>query len=153
MQTTDTPNGTPPADPSTGSGHSRWVILEAMGHIKVAGRYYVENGLRRVDIPDPSDPEHYRTEWFGNAAIFRITPVDELTARKVAASSVIPDAIPWDVRHQLKQLAAPQETIEGESQEKEYTPSYEIGERFEEEFQDYEDDEDDDRPDAEDIPF
>jgi hypothetical protein len=89
-----------------------WVILESMGHGRVAGRYYVENGLHRVDIPDPTDPEHYRTEWYGNAAIFRITPVDELTARKVAAQSVIPEAIPFDVRYQLKQLAAPKETLE-----------------------------------------
>ncbi len=101
-----TTNGATPTNPD------RWVILEAMGHIRVAGRYYVENGLHRVDIPDPSDPERYRTEWYGNAAIFRITPVDEITARRVAASSVIPDAIPWDVAHSLKQLAAPQETIE-----------------------------------------
>lgn len=105
MSDTTDPNG---ATPSA----ERWVILEAMGHIKVAGRYYVENGLHRVDIPDPADPNLYRTEWYGNAAIFRITPIDELTARKVAASSVIPDAIPWDVRSQLKQLVAPQETIE-----------------------------------------
>jgi len=94
------------------SENSTWVILEAMGHIRVAGRYYVENGLHRVDIPDPTEPERYRTEWYGNAAIFRISPVDELTARKVAAQSVIPEAIPWDIRHQLKQLAAPEETLE-----------------------------------------
>lgn len=61
------------ANPNSASPADRWVILEAMGHIKVAGRYYVENGLHRVDIPDPSDPEHYRTEWYGNAAIFRIS--------------------------------------------------------------------------------
>lgn len=144
-----TNNGTAPAD--------RWVILEAMGHIKVSGRYYVENGLHRVDIPDPSDPERYRTEWFGNAAIFRITPVDELTARKVAASSVIPDAIPWDVRHQLKQLAAPQETIEamedlgpdGQGAAFDYDPDDDMND------EDYEAETypDDDRPDAEDIPF
>jgi hypothetical protein len=78
----------------------------------VAGRYYVDNGLHRVDIPDPTDPERYRTEWYGTAAIFRITPVDELTARAVAKQSVIPDAIPWDVSRELKQLVAPSETIE-----------------------------------------
>ena len=94
---------------------ARWVILEAMGHIKVAGRYFVENGLHRVDIPDPSDPELFRTEWYGNAAIFRITPVDELTARHVAKQSVIPDAIPFNVMNYVKQLAAPEETLNGNS--------------------------------------
>lgn len=113
-----TPNGATPTNPD------RWVILEAMGHIRVAGRYYVENGLHRVDIPDPTDPERYRTEWYGNAAIFRITPVDEVTARRVAASSVIPDAIPWDVRLQLRQLAAPHETIEALTEEDDNGPYF-----------------------------
>jgi len=102
---------------------ARWVILEAMGHIKVAGRYFVENGLHRVDIPDPADLTLYRTEWYGNAAIFRITPVDELTARHVAKQSVIPDAIPWDVTNHFKQLVAPQETIEGQVEDDDYDPS------------------------------
>lgn len=112
MSETINPNGANQTD--------RWVILEAMGHIRVAGRYYVENGLHRIDIPDPGDPDRYRTEWYGNTAIFRITPVDEMTARKVAASSVIPDAIPWDVRYQLKQLVAPAETLEMQTEEDDY---------------------------------
>ena len=98
----------------------RWVILEAMGHIKVAGRYFMENGLHRVDIPDPTDSTLYRTEWYGNVAIFRITPVDELTARHIAKQSVIPDAIPWDVTNHFKQLVAPQETIEGQVEDDDY---------------------------------
>jgi hypothetical protein len=98
-----------------------WVILESMGHGRVAGKYYIENGLHRVDIPDPSNPDNYRTEWYGNAAIFRITPVDELTARKAAAQSVIPEAVPFDVRHQLKQLVAPQETLEFMAEDEDFT--------------------------------
>lgn len=89
-----------------------WVIFEALGHVRVAGRYYVENGLHRVDIPDPTEPERYRTERFGAGSIYRITSVDEVTARAVARQCVIPEAIPWDVRRELRQLAAPQETIE-----------------------------------------
>lgn len=139
----------------------RWVILEAMGHIRVAGRYYVENGLHRVDIPDPRDVDHYRTEWYGNAAIFRITPVDEVTARKVAASSVIPDAIPWDVRHQLKRLAAPQETIEVQGEEDftdpaprepHYDDDDEVGSDGDLDQDDNDDDDDDDER-LTDIPF
>lgn len=142
------------------NGTTQWVILEAMGHIKVAGRYYVENGLHRVDIPDPTDLELYRTEWFGNAAIFRITPVDEVTARAVAKQSVIPDAIPWDMRGQLKQLAARAETLE---QMREDLGPDGQGEGFDyalaSDYDDLDDDDDrdpddlDDRPDPEDIPF
>lgn len=96
-----------------------WVILESMGHGKVAGRYYFENGLHRVDIPDPTDLDRFRTEWYGNAAIFRITPVDETTALAVARGCVIPDALPFDVRYQLQRLVSPQETLELMEQEEE----------------------------------
>lgn len=96
----------------------KWVILEAMGHQKVGGRYFFENGLHRIDIPDTSPdapPDRFiRTEYYGNPAIFRITPVSEEAARLMATRNVIPDAIPWDLRHELKQLVAPQEPIEGE---------------------------------------
>jgi hypothetical protein len=127
-----------------------------MDHIRVAGRYYIENGLHRVDIPDPAEPERYRTEWYGNAAIFRITPVDELTARKVAAASVIPDAIPWDVSRQLRQLAAPNETIEAQRDDDNQNPGY-WGYDDDDDREDDDDDDDlsevDERPEPEDIPF
>ena len=93
---------------------TEWVIFEAMGHVKVAGRYMFENGLHRIDIPDPANPEQYRTERFGSGSVYRITSVDELTARYVAKSCVIPAAIGWNAMDYIKQLAAPQETIEGE---------------------------------------
>lgn len=84
-------------------------------------------------------------------------PVDELTARKVAASSVIPDAIPWDVRHQLKQLAAPGETIEAMDDDLGPDDDHPLSRGYdddEDEGDDGLDDyEDDDRPDADDIPF
>lgn len=97
---------------------NEWVILEAMGHTRIAGRYFNENGLHRVDVPDTSkeaDPNRFiRTERYGSGAIFRITTVTEEAARLVAKQCVIPEAIPWDVRHELKQLAAPAEVVEGE---------------------------------------
>ena len=105
-----------PIDQLEQPNQQEWVILESMGHGRVAGVYYFENGLHRVDIPDVS-PEaeqgrFIRTERYGSNAIFRITPVTEVTARLVARQCVIPDAIPWDVRHELKQLAAPNEPVE-----------------------------------------
>jgi hypothetical protein len=81
----------------------------------VAGRYFVDNGLHRVDIPDvsPDAPpgSFIRTEWYGNGAVFRITPVTEEAARLMAKGCTIPDAIPWDVRSQLERLAAPGEQL------------------------------------------
>lgn len=95
---------------------SKWVILEAMGHNVVAGRYFIDNGLHRVDIPDVSpdaEPGTFiRSEWYGNAAIFRITPVTEEAARLMARNCTIPEAIPWDIRRELTKLAAPGEQVE-----------------------------------------
>lgn len=91
------------------------MILEAMGRNVVAGRYFIDNGLHRVDIPDvsPSAPpgSFIRSEWYGNGAIFRITPVTEEAARLMAKGCAIPEAIPWDVRTQLERLAAPGEQL------------------------------------------
>lgn len=92
-----------------------WVILEAMGHQRAAGRYYFENGLHRIDIPNtaPNAPDRFiRTELYGPPAIFRITHVSEEAARLVAKGNIIPEAVPWDARQELRQLAAPQGTIE-----------------------------------------
>lgn len=93
----------------------KWVILEAMGRNVVAGRYFIDNGLHRVDIPDVSPnaaPGTFiRSEWYGNGAIFRITPVTEEAARIMAKGCTIPEAIPWDVRAQLQRLAAPGEQL------------------------------------------
>ena len=66
----------------------KWVILGAMGHRKIGGVYYIENGLHRVDIPDTSPgapPDRFiRTEYYGSPAIFCITLVSEEAARLVA---------------------------------------------------------------------
>jgi hypothetical protein len=95
---------------------TKWVILEAMGHRVAAGRYFVENGLHRVDIPDVSqgaEPETFiRSEWYGNAAIFCITPVTEEAARLMAGRCVIPEAIPWDVRQELTKMIGAGEDVE-----------------------------------------
>lgn len=90
-----------------------WVILEAMGHNRVAGLYFFENGLHRVDVPDTINPGQFtRTERYGPGSIFRITSVDKETACLVAATTVIPDAVPFDVRRHIRQLVAPRETVE-----------------------------------------
>lgn len=98
----------------------KWVILEAMGHRVAAGRYFIDNGLHRVDIPDVSpeaEPGSFvRSEWYGNAAIFCITPVTEEAARLMANRCTIPEAIPWDVRRELTKMIAPGETREALSE-------------------------------------
>lgn len=101
--------------------HTEWVILEAMGHNRVAGRYFSENGLHRVDVPNPAEPDRFiRTGRYGPGSIFRITSVDEATARLVARQCLIPEAIPWNAQAELRRLAAPGETLEALAEGDEY---------------------------------
>ena len=115
------------SEKSSSTHSTQWVILEAMGHKSVAGRYYFENGLHRVDIPDVSPdagPEDFvRTERYGNAGIYCITSVTESSARVMAQKCQIPSAVPWDIQRQLKRLAAPAEPVEGD-----YSPDLDEGE-------------------------
>lgn len=109
---------------------TKWVILEAMGHRVAAGRYFIDNGLHRVDIPDVSpeaEPGSFvRSEWYGNAAIFCITPVTEEAARLMAGRCTIPEAIPWDVRRELTKLVGPGETREALSASIEDDENFEV---------------------------
>lgn len=96
--------------------NQEWVILEAMGHRTTAGRYSFENGLHRVDVPDVSpeaEPGAFvSTQRFGGEAIYCITTVDEATARKIARECQVPDAIPFDLRRELRKLAGPGEQLQ-----------------------------------------
>lgn len=70
-----------------------WAIVELFGHSKIAGRCTEENiagtNLLRVDVPDTVAQPAF-TKYYGAAAIYAITPVDETTARLAAES--IPQA-------------------------------------------------------------
>lgn len=93
-----------------------WATLEALGHQKTAGRYYYQNGLHRIDIPDTSsdaDPDTFvRTELYGENAIFRITFVDEQTARiAVAQWTNIPAVITWEMKREMQKLIGPSEPV------------------------------------------
>lgn len=92
---------------------TQWVIIEMMGHRRIAGRYSVENGLHRVDVPNETG---YITKMLGNAAIYEIHFVDEDAAR-FAARNFEPNPIGvWEMREELKRLKAPAgpgEPVEG----------------------------------------
>jgi len=61
-----------------------WAIVELMGHARTAGRISqpgTYGGLLRVDVPID---DSYRTEFYGNAAIYSIKLVSEEIARAYA---------------------------------------------------------------------
>ena len=95
-----------------------WVIVELMGHDRSAGRYKVQDGLHRVDVPQ--DDGSFVSELYGNGAIFRIRFVDEAAAR-LAARQCRPQPFGvWELRREMARLmapAAPGEAIEPDPDE------------------------------------
>lgn len=68
-----------------------WAIVELMGHIRLGGRVTEEvrfgTTMGRIDIPGEKDGEFVATQYFGGASVYRVTPCDEATARKVAEAA------------------------------------------------------------------
>jgi hypothetical protein len=67
-----------------------WVILELMGHRRLAGwlseQEIAGEGFLRLDIPKDGGTllEHTATQFYRPAAVYCITPTTEETARQVA---------------------------------------------------------------------
>jgi hypothetical protein len=59
-----------------------WCIVELFGHTKIAGHCTEENiagsNMLRVDVPETEKQPAF-TKYYGSAAIYAITPVDEGT--------------------------------------------------------------------------
>jgi hypothetical protein len=132
---------------------AQWAIIEVMGHGKAAGRYCVENGLHRVDIPQ--EDGSYHTKYYGNGAIFCITMVDEAAARLVAKQLRATEQQPigvWSLRQELKRLqtpAGPKAVIDAE-----YPGQYDSYEEYDDGDDDnYEDDLGNHPQDDDECPF
>lgn len=73
-----------------------WAIVELMGHVQLAGRLTkpTEHGLWQIDIPDDTTENDYRTEFFGDRAVYRI----RLVSAEIAAAyaSIQAPAIEYD---------------------------------------------------------
>lgn len=74
-----------------------WALVELFGHQRIAGRVTEQviagAGFVRVDVPEtPGSPAH--TRWYNPSAVYGMTPTDEATATRLAASIYIPEVIP-----------------------------------------------------------
>lgn len=70
-----------------------WGIVEVFGHIRLAGRMTeVERwGTTMMQLDIPGDDADFRaTQFLGGGSLFRVTPTDEATARRVALSLAPP---------------------------------------------------------------
>jgi len=66
-----------------------WCLVELFGHSRIAGRVTEETiggcSFVRVDVPAVNDQPAY-TKFYGNGAIYAMSPVTEEVARAAAAS-------------------------------------------------------------------
>ncbi len=74
---------------SNNNDFSGWAIVEIMGHQKYAGFVSTQAvggaSMLRIDVPEVEGHQAF-TKMFGVAAIYGITPVDELVAKSMARS-------------------------------------------------------------------
>jgi hypothetical protein len=108
-----------------------WAIVEIMGHDRTAGKFSRDGSLIRIDVPNvrpDAAPDSYLTEMIGEGAIFRIRFVDEEAARFVARSLQPQPIGVWELRQEIKRLAAPP-VIEQEPDE-EYANLHELAEKL-----------------------
>ena len=74
---------------SNADGFGEWVILELMGHRKLAGYLTADEiagkGFLRIDIPSGSpDKPDVTTQYYSPSAVYCITPVSEDLAMRSA---------------------------------------------------------------------
>jgi hypothetical protein len=80
-----------------------WAVLELFGHVRLAGHVTEASiggcSFLRVDVPHrPDEGEGVKlTRYFGNGAIYSMTPVSEEVARNVGDGNAAPPVKPWEM--------------------------------------------------------
>lgn len=86
-----------------------WAILELFGHARIAGKVCEAtiggSSLLRVDVPECGGQQAY-TKFFGNGAIYSMTPCSEEVAR-AALRQIRPEPVNVWIP-ELKQLPEPE---------------------------------------------
>lgn len=77
-----------------------WVILELMGHRRLAGflREEALGGTSFLRIDVPGEEGTVATQFYSGSAVYCITPTTEAIAKKVAASSRPEPVTAWELR-------------------------------------------------------
>lgn len=82
-----------------------WCLVELFGHARIAGKCTEENiagaNFLRVDVPETST-QPALTRFFGAAAIYAINPIDEHTARHMAAALQVKPIDSWNISEVMK---------------------------------------------------
>lgn len=77
-----------------------WVILELMGHRRLAGylRDEVVGGTSFLRIDVPGDDGTVATQFYSGSAVYCITPTTEAVARRVAKGARPEPVTAWELR-------------------------------------------------------
>lgn len=77
-----------------------WAIVELFGHTKIAGKCTEQNiagtNMLRVDVPAVEGRQAF-TKFYGSAAIYALTPVDETTAKHFVSKLSVEPIMHWDI--------------------------------------------------------
>lgn len=95
--------------PNNDNGNSekfdQWCVLDLFGHQRTAGHVTEASiggcAFIRIDVPEG---DGFRTEYYGNGAIYSMRPVSEEIAREVVKSHSSPPVAPYEVSSLLKRL-------------------------------------------------
>lgn len=83
----------------------QWAILDLFGHQRTAGHVTEATiggcSFVRIDVPEG---EGYRTEYYGNGAIYSMRPVSEEIARAVVQNGVSAPVSQYEVSSLLKRI-------------------------------------------------
>jgi hypothetical protein len=78
-----------------------WAVLELFGHVRLAGRVTEASiggcSFLRVDVPEREGDGVQFTRYFGNGAIYSMTPVTEDVARRVGDGNAAAPVKPWEM--------------------------------------------------------
>lgn len=83
-----------------------WCVLDLFGHQRTAGHVTEASiggcAFIRIDVPEG---DGYRTEYYGNGAIYSMRPVSEEIAREIVKTHSAPPVSQYEVSSLLRRLA------------------------------------------------
>lgn len=89
------------AAPDAAKPLGQWMIVEQLGHRKMAGHLtevtIAGAGMLRLDIP-PAGDDPGRTQYLSPASVYALHPVGEATARAAARTWRPEPVSPWELR-------------------------------------------------------
>lgn len=96
------------------NGFDQWCVLDLFGHQRTAGHVTEATigGCAFIRIDVPQQDGSYRTEYYGNGAVYSMRPVAEELAKAIALRAAAPVSA-WDLQR-LGLNPKPDEPLESE---------------------------------------